>query len=235
MLPAVCGAAAWVEKGREAISACLREATGLTSITWRPAADMLKEEGCGPGGALAAKPPAAAGEAQEGEGEEAGEAEAMAEAGAAAAAEAAAATEAPGSRSGSSSVEARVGAPTVVVTENGIKFEAAPLGQKTGKPPHRLGSAAPAHANAADGDACGTGGACSQNSCSAAASTGLPSPIPPHPPSPAANIDLLPCHPLPRLPRQASMPTSATAAPRCASWQVACGCSTSAATPAGLR
>jgi hypothetical protein len=131
--PAVCGAAAWVEKGREAISACLREATGLSSITWRPAADMLKEEGCGPGGARVAKPAAAAGEAQEGEGEEeAGETEAAAQAGAAAAAEVAA-TEASTS-SGSSSGDARVGAPTVVVTENGIKFEAAPLGQKTGEP-----------------------------------------------------------------------------------------------------
>jgi hypothetical protein len=104
---------------REPISACLRQHTGLTSIVWRPALDMLREEGCEPAAAAndapAAAPPAA------------GAAEAAAAAGQSPAEEngtaAAASTDA---GSSSSSVD------EVVVVENDVRFMASPHGQKTG-------------------------------------------------------------------------------------------------------
>ncbi len=101
-----------MEQQREAICAALRQHTGLTSIVWRPAADMLKEEGCEP----AQQPGAEAAEAAA-EGADEG-----------AAVEAAEAAAAASSSTSSSSIGAAPA--TVVVMENGLKFLASPLGQK---------------------------------------------------------------------------------------------------------
>lgn len=108
-----------MELRREAICGALQQHTGLTSIVWRPAVDMLKEEGCAP------DEQAAAAAAAEG-----------ADAGAAAAAEgadegAAVAEDADAAADGVASSSGAAPAP-IVVTENGLKFLASPLGQKVG-------------------------------------------------------------------------------------------------------
>lgn len=113
-----------MEKHRGAICDALQQATGMPAdaIIWRPAMDMLREEGCHPeqgGAAGAAGAGADDGAAAAAEGEEEGEGAddglAAAEAEAEEAASEAAALE------------------TVVVCENGLQFEAAPRHQKTGE------------------------------------------------------------------------------------------------------
>lgn len=110
-------AAAWVEKHREAISACLRQHTGLTSIVWRPAADMLREEGCAAPAGAAGEDGAATegGDVAAGDEQQEGDVADTASSGS--------------SSSGSIGGEA---VPDTIVTENNIKFSASPLGQKTG-------------------------------------------------------------------------------------------------------
>lgn len=102
-------AAAWVERHREEVCALLTQHTGLSSIAWRPALDMLKEEGCAPGGAV----PAAEGDAEDG-GEDA--------------AAAVAAAPAPSGGAAGADVPPEV----AVVCENGLRYAAALWGQKTG-------------------------------------------------------------------------------------------------------
>lgn len=126
-----------MERHRESISECLRRHTGLSSIIWRPALDMLREEGCAPQGAEGA----AAAEGEGGEGlepakeggasvqqqEEQRQDEQRHQQGAAAAAASGDDNSGKGDASG-----------TVVVLENGIKYAAAPLGQKVSLlPPNR--------------------------------------------------------------------------------------------------
>lgn len=101
-----------MEQQREAVCAALRQHTGLTSIVWRPSVEMLKEEGCPP----AEQPEAVA----------AADMDAVTTAGAAAAADSASSGSGDGSDGGGAAP-----AP-VVVTENGLKFLASPLGQKVG-------------------------------------------------------------------------------------------------------
>lgn len=119
-------AAAWVEKHRDAITACLQQHTGLSSVVWRPALDMLREEGCAP--EAAGEPDAdAAAEAEAG----------VASSAALDSAATDAATETASASSSSSSSEASVdcagaAASDTVVVENGVKYAASPYGQKTG-------------------------------------------------------------------------------------------------------
>ncbi len=129
-----------MERHRESISECLRRHTGLSSIIWRPALDMLREEGCAPqeeeGAAAAGGEEGAA--AAGGEGGE--DLEPAAEGGASAQQQEqqqqdeqrrqqGAAAAAPSGDDNSGKGDA---AGTVVVLENGIKYAAAPLGQKVG-------------------------------------------------------------------------------------------------------
>eukprot|EP00887_Chlorella_sp_A99_P007358 scaffold2.g7358.t1 len=104
----VSSSAAWVEQQRPEVERWLHEAVGVQHVVWRPAADMLREEGV--------EVEAGSAHAQDGEsGEE--------EEGAAAAAAPSA------SESGNGASQE---ADTVVVLENGVRYAAAPQGQKTG-------------------------------------------------------------------------------------------------------
>lgn len=91
-----------MEKHRENVCALLRQHTGLASIAWRPALDMLREEGCEPTAAAAAE----------------GGAEESSEDAAAPAPSGAAGADAPPE--------------VAIVTENGLRFAASLFGQKTG-------------------------------------------------------------------------------------------------------
>ena len=125
-------AAAWVERHRESITASLQQHSGLHSVVWRQAADMLKEEGCGVDGSGSGSNGVSQGQAAAaaaaGTGTEAGaeeeEGSAVEEG-----------SEAGGSSKtvGSGEALAAAMAQAVVASENGLKYAALPLaGQKTG-------------------------------------------------------------------------------------------------------